>query len=209
MYLNLRAPPQKAAKKRILLQVLVPKLQALVKNANKYHNIHLKTVKWPKLSLIMPLYQKTESCNLYNVGCYDLQQIKRRIMMGKRNFLFHKLRFSNLLAFMVFFTIPVFFLKLFEVSHHLTCLVYICSSVNKTLQDCFFLNFFYFSTPGVMQMLSSSSQTTYGDQKTITDYLWAGLSLRARGRGFPWILREWPPDTFVEKQKKNRTKRNP
>lgn len=74
MYLNLRTPPQKAAKKRILLQVLVPKLQALVKNANKYHNIHLKTVKWPKLSLIMALYQKTESCNLYNVGCYDLQQ---------------------------------------------------------------------------------------------------------------------------------------
>ena len=80
MYLNLDsppplpAPPQKAAKKRILLQVLVPKLQALVKNANKYHNIHLKTVKWPKLSLIMALYHKTESCNLYNVGCYDLQQ---------------------------------------------------------------------------------------------------------------------------------------
>ena len=130
-------------------------------------------------------------------------------MIRKRNFLFHKLRFSNFLAFMVFFTIPVFFFKLFEVSHHLTCLINICSSVNKTLQDCFFLNFFHFSTPGVMQMFSSSSQTTYGDQKTITDYLCAGLSLRARGRGFPWILREWPPDTFVEKQKKNRTKRNP
>ena len=91
--------------------------------------------------------------------------------MRKRNFLFHKLRFSNLLAFMVFFTIPVFFFKLFEVSLHLTCLINICSSVNKTLQDCFFLNFFFFSTPGVMQMFSSSSQTTYGDQKTITDYL--------------------------------------
>ena len=67
-------PSTKSRKKRILLQVLVPKLQALVKNAHKYDNIHLKTVKWPKLSLIVALYQKTESCNLYNVGCYDLQQ---------------------------------------------------------------------------------------------------------------------------------------
>ena len=78
MYLNLHPPPPrpstKSRKKRILLQVLVPKLQALVKNAHKYDNIHLKTVKWPKLSLIVALYQKTESCNLYNVGCYDLQQ---------------------------------------------------------------------------------------------------------------------------------------
>ena len=75
MYLNPPPlPPQKAAKNRILLQVLVPKLQALVKNANTYHNIDLKTVKWTKLSLIMALYQKTESCNLFNVGCYDLQQ---------------------------------------------------------------------------------------------------------------------------------------
>ena len=37
-----------------------------------------------------------------------------------------------------------------------------------------------------------------------------GLSLRAGGGGdFPRILREWPPATFDEKQKKNRTKRNP
>ena len=89
----------------------------------------------------MALYHKTESCNLYNVGCYDLQQNEDND--EKKKFLFHKLRFSNFLAFMVFFTIPVFFFKLFEVSHHLTCLVYICSSVNKTLQDCFFLNFFF------------------------------------------------------------------
>ena len=77
MYLNLHPPSpplHKKPQKRILLQVLVPKLQTLVKNANKYHDIHLKTVKWPKLSLIMALYQKTESFNLFNVGCYDLQQ---------------------------------------------------------------------------------------------------------------------------------------
>ena len=151
------------------MQVLVPKLQALVKNANKHHNIHLKTVKWPKLSLIMALYHKTESCNLYNVGCYDLQQNEDND--GKKKFSVSQAPFLQFLGPHGFFTIPVFFFKLFEVSHHLTCLINICSSVNKTLQDCFFLNFFYFSTPGVMQMLSSSSQTTYGDQKTITDYL--------------------------------------
>ena len=42
----------------------------------------------------------------------------------------------------------------------------------KLFKIVFFWIFFFFSTPGVMQMLSSSSQTTYGDQKTITDYLW-------------------------------------
>ena len=36
--------------------------------------IDLRTVKWPKLSLIMALYQKMENFNLFNVGCYDLQQ---------------------------------------------------------------------------------------------------------------------------------------
>lgn len=97
---------------------------------------------------------------------------KRRIIMRKKKFSVSQAPFLQFVGLHGFFTIPVFFFKLFEVSHHLTCLIYICSSVNKTLQDCFFLNFFYFSTPGVMQMLSSSSQTTYGDQKTITDYLW-------------------------------------
>ena len=91
--------------------------------------------------------------------------------MRKKKFSVSQAPFLQFVGLHGFFTIPVFFFKLFEVSHHLTCLIYICSSVNKTLQDCFFLNFFYFSTPGVMQMLSSSSQTTYGDQKTITDYL--------------------------------------
>lgn len=64
-------------------------------------------------------------------------------MMRKRNFLFHKLRFSNLLAFMVFFTIPVFFFKLFEVSHHLTCLIYICSSVPNSSIKLFKIVFFW------------------------------------------------------------------
>ena len=37
----------------------------------------------------------------------------------------------------------------------------------------------------------------------------SGRSLRGGTRGFPSLLRTWPPATFKGKQKKNRTKRNP
>ena len=41
-------------------------------------------------------------------------------------------------------------------------------------------------------------------------YIYPGLSLRAGGQGFPSpTIRMWSPATFIGKQKKNRTKRNP
>jgi len=70
----------------------------------------------------MALYQKTEIFNLFNVGCYDLQQKednneKKKFAVSQAQFL----HFTGLHGF--FFTIPIFFCKLFEVSHHLTCLI--------------------------------------------------------------------------------------
>ena len=105
-------------------------------------------------------------------------------MMRKRNFLFHKLRFSNFLAFMVFFTIPVFFFKLFEVSHHLTCLINICSSVNKTLQDCFFLNFFFF----LAHQESCKCWARQVRQHTVTKKLSLTIhEMHEIGRNYHWL----------------------